>query len=144
VKIIKKDRGGIDIGTTVKLTKIDNKTIEDVMREFKLNNASIIIRQNIDVDQLIDVIEGNKKYVPAITVLNKIDMIDKAKLEFIKDKVKIDIYVSADKKKNIEQLKELIFRKLNFIRVYCKEIGMKADTEVPVIMEKNSNLKDFC
>jgi len=70
VRITKKERGGIDVGTTVKLKKIDKKTVEDIMKEFKLNNASIVIREDIDADQLIDVIEKNKKYVPSIIVLN--------------------------------------------------------------------------
>ena len=144
VKIVKKDRGGIDIGTTVRLTKLDKKTIEDILREFKLNNAGIVIRENIDVDQLIDIIEGHKKYVPSIIVLNKIDMISHEELGRINRNVNPDIEVSADKKINIEELKEFIFNKLNFVRVYCKEIRKKPDMEVPLIMTKGCNLKDFC
>ena len=34
------------------------------MREFKLVNADVLIRSHIDVDDFIDVIEGNKKYLP--------------------------------------------------------------------------------
>jgi hypothetical protein len=30
------------------------------------------------------------------------------------------------------------------MRVYCKEVGKKADMEVPVIMTKGSNIMDFC
>src|SRR3989338_4416018 len=62
VKIVKTSRGGINIGTTVKLTKMDKKTIEDVLREFKINNANIVIRQDIDVDQLIDAILRCSRY----------------------------------------------------------------------------------
>ena len=109
IKIVKKDRGGIDIGTTVKLTKIDKETIEDIMREFRLNNASVVLRDDIDADDLIDVIEGNKKYVPAITILNKIDLVDSAELERVKRIVRPDICISAELKINIEELKELIF-----------------------------------
>ncbi len=144
VRIMKKDRGGIDIGSTVKLTKIDKKTIEDILKEFKLNNSSIVIRENIDVDQLIDIIEGNKKYVPSIIVLNKIDMVSHEELEKIKRKINPDVEVSADKKTNIEELKQLIFKKLNFVRIYCKEIGKKPDMEVPLIMTKECDLKDVC
>ena len=144
VKIVKKERGGIDIGATVRLTKLDKKTIEDIMREFKLNNASIVIRDDIDADQLIDAIEGGKKYIPAIAVLNKIDMVSREDLEKAKKKVKADICISADKKTNTEELKELIFNRMNFMRVYCKEAGKKADTDVPLIMQRGSTLKDFC
>ena len=144
IKIVKKDRGGIDIGTTVKLTKIDKETIEDIMREFRLNNASVVLRDDIDADDLIDVIEGNKKYVPAITILNKIDLVDSAELERVKRIVMPDICISAELKINIEELKELIFERLGFMRVFCKEQGKKADMDVPLIMREGSTIRDVC
>ena len=144
VRISRKMRGGIDIGATVKLTKLSEETIKSILKEFRLENSSIVIREDITDDQLIDVIEGNKKYVPAITVLNKIDMVDKDGLEKIKAIVKPDICVSAEMKIGTEELKNSIFRKLEFIRVYCKEIGKKADMGVPLIMRKGNTMKDVC
>ncbi len=144
IKIVKKDRGGIDFGTTVKLTKLDEPTIKDILQEFRLNNASIVIRDDIDADDLIDVIEGNKKYVPAITILNKIDLVDQKELERIKKIVHPDICISAEQKLNIDGLKELIFQRLRFIRIYCKQQGKKADMDVPLIMLQGSTLKDIC
>ncbi|MBS3096305.1 TGS domain-containing protein, partial [Candidatus Woesearchaeota archaeon] len=144
VKISKKMRGGIDIGLTVKLTKISPETIKTILKEFRLENSSIVIREDITDDQLIDAIEGNKKYVPAITVLNKIDMVDEEELERVKSIVKPDICISAELKKGTEELKDLIFKKLEFIRVYCKEAGKKADMGVPLIMRKSNTLRDVC
>jgi len=144
VKISKKLRGGIDIGLTVKLTKIDEGTIEAILKEFRLENSSIVIREDITDDQLIDAIEGNKKCVPGITVLNKIDMVNAKDLDRIKSIVKPDICVSAEQKIGTEELKELIFKKLEFIRIYCKEIGKKADMDVPLIMRNGNTLKDVC
>ena len=106
------------------------------MKEFRLDNSSIVIREDISDDQLIDVIEGNKKYIPAITVLNMIDMVNSRELERLKAIIKPDICISAEKKFKTEELKELIFRKLEFIRVYCKETGKKADMGVPLIMKR--------
>jgi len=144
VKIVKTSKGGIDVGSTVKLTKLDNKTIIDVLREFKINNAQVVIRNDIDIDELIDVIENNKVYIPSVTILNKVDI---ATPEIIKKTTKIckpDLLISAHENKNLEELKELIFEKLNFIRIYCKEIGKPADLEVPLIMKRNSTIKDVC
>lgn len=144
IKIVKKERGGIDMGTTVKLTKIDEATVKDIMQEFRLNNASIVLRDDVDADELIDMIEGNKRYVPAITILNKIDLVDADELERVKKLVKPDICISAEMKLNIEGLKELIFQRLGFIRVFCKEHGKKADMEEPLIMQTPATLKDVC
>ena len=144
VKISKKMRGGIDIGLTVKLTKINEDTIKAILKEFRLDNSSIVIREDISDDQLIDTIEGNKKYIPAITVLNMIDMVNAKELERIKALTKPDICISAEKRVNTEYLKKIIFERLEFIRVYCKEAGKKADMGVPLIMRKGNTLKDVC
>ena len=144
VKISKKARGGIDIGTTVKLTKINKETIMGILKEFRLDNSSIVVREDINDDQLIDVIEGNKKYIPAITVLNMIDMVSAKELERIKSITKPDICISAEKRINTEELKGLIFKKLDFIRIFCKEAGKKADVDVPLIMRRENTLRDVC
>jgi small GTP-binding protein len=102
VRITKKARGGIGVGTTVKLTKTDKKTIIDIAREMKINNANILIRTDIGADQFIDVIEGNKKYTKSLTVITKIDLIDGKKLNELKQKIKPDIVVSAEKEIGIE------------------------------------------
>jgi len=144
VKIVKTVRGGINIGTTVKLTKIDKKTIESMLKEFRINNATIVIREDISADQLIDVVEGNKVYIRGLVVLNKMDMVKKEELDKVKGKISPDICISAEKNINIEELMELIYKKLRIIRIYLKEYNKKADLVEPMIMWKNSTLKDLC
>jgi len=144
VKIVKTPRGGINVGTTVKLTKLDKKTVQDILKEFKISNANVVIREDIDADQLIDVIETNKVYLPAITVLNKIDMIEKEELNKVKKKIKSDLSVSAEKNIGIKDLKELIYNKLRIIRIYLKEYNKKADMEEPLIIWQDATLKDLC
>jgi len=144
VKIKKKSRGGIDLASTVKLKHTDFDTLKDVLKEFRIHNADVVIRENITVDQFIDVIEANKVYIPSLVVLNKIDMVKKRKLEDVKKSVKPDILISAEKKIGIEDMKEVIFQKLNFMRVYCKETRKKADLDVPLIMKKGATVRDMC
>jgi len=55
------------------LTNMSNDTIKSICHEYKLSNADIHFREDATIDQLIDVIEGNRIYVPCIYVLNKID-----------------------------------------------------------------------
>jgi hypothetical protein len=144
VKITRKIKDGIRIGTTVKLTKIDKDTIKKILNEFRIVNADVLIRSDIDADQLIDVIEGNKKYVKGICLLNKIDIADDKQIAKAKAMIKPDILISASKGEGIEELKELIFQRLGFIRVYCKKQGDKADMDVPLILQKGNDLKDMC
>lgn len=144
VRITKKDRGGVRIGTTVKLTKLDQKTITSIAREMKINNADILIRTDISAEQLIDIIEGNKKYAKSITVVTKIDLIDSEKVKRLKQKIKPDAMVSAEKGEGIKELREAIFKKMEFIRIYLKEVNKPADMEVPLIMFKGCTIKNVC
>jgi len=144
VTIKKTAKGGIDVGTTCKLTKLDEQTIKDILKEFKINNAQVIIRENITADQFIDCIKDNKIYIPGITVLTKIDLAEAMHLKKIEKKVKPDLSISAEKRYNIDKLKKLIFKKLNFMRVYTKEQSKKPDLKEPMIVKKGSTVRDIC
>ncbi|HII16703.1 TPA: GTP-binding protein [Candidatus Woesearchaeota archaeon] len=143
VKIEKTSRGGITIGTTCRLTRISRETIEAILKEFRIMNASVTIREDINEEQLIDVIEGNKKYLPGIVALNKIDLVSDGELAAIQKKYKPDILVSAHNKTHLEELKQLIFDRLDLMRIYCKDIGKKADLDIPVIISRKGSLGDF-
>lgn len=135
-------RGGIQLSAT-KLTKLNEQTVKDVLREFGVSNAYVTIREDISVEQLIDVIEGNRKYLPAIVVVNKIDLLSGEKLSEAK-RIGGAILVSAEQGANLDLLKEEIFQKLRLIRVFLKEVGKKADLEEPMILRSGCNVRDIC
>ncbi|MGV8086129.1 MAG: OBG GTPase family GTP-binding protein [Candidatus Woesearchaeota archaeon] len=144
VKIIKCSNGGIRVASTIKLTKIDETTIKSVCKEFRLMNADIVVRSDIDVDEFIDVLEGNKKYIPALTIINKIDLATDSQVESVVKELKADLAISAKDKIYIEQLKELIFERLDLIRIYLKEPGKEADLKIPLIIARNSKVENLC
>ncbi|MFH1650130.1 MAG: GTP-binding protein [Candidatus Woesearchaeota archaeon] len=144
IRITKKSTGGIDIGTTVKLTKIDKNTIKDILREFRINNADVVIREDITDDQLIDVIEANKVYMPSIVLINKADLISEERIAKLMKQTKADLAISAEKQDHIAELKDLIFDRLDLIRMYMKEPGKEADMKIPLIIFRNSSIRDVC
>lgn len=144
VSISKRPRGGLDIGTTLRLTNIDKETIEAICREMRINNAQIVIRDDVTADQLIDAIEKNKKYVPGIVVVTKIDLALSKQLDEALKQTHADILVSCATGKHIDELKELIFQRLQLIRIYTKEAGKKADMNEPMILHFGASIKDVC
>ncbi|MDA1196792.1 MAG: 50S ribosome-binding GTPase [Nanoarchaeota archaeon] len=144
VRITRTPRGGVQVGTTVRLTKTTEETIASVAKELRILNADILIRDDISVDDFIDVIEEGKRYVPGLVVLNKVDLLSKEKLAEVIKKVKPDICISAELGLNLDNLKDLIYERMELIRVYCKEVRKKADLDEPVIMFEDSTLKDVC
>jgi small GTP-binding protein len=144
IKIKKKPRGGIGVGVTVKLSWMDEKTIKGILQEFRIENADVLIRTDITPDQLIDAIEGNRKYMPALVVLNKIDLLNQQELEQVKRRINPDVIISAENKVNMDELKKKIYERLSLAKIYLKEVNKKPDLEEPLIMRKGCNLGDVC
>jgi ribosome-interacting GTPase 1 len=75
ILIKRKDKGGISImkGNNIELTKLSEELIKSICHEYRLPNADLHFRCNATVEDLIDVLEANRVYVPCIYVINKID-----------------------------------------------------------------------
>ena len=73
----RKDKGGVNImkNQSLEMTRMTDDTIRAICHEYRISNADLHFKCNATADDLIDVIEGNRMYIPCIYVLNKIDMI---------------------------------------------------------------------
>ncbi len=136
VIIKKRDRGGIKINSTVPLS-IGEKTIVEILKENRIHNAEVIIREDITIDRLIDAVMGNRVYIPSITVVNKIDLYRPE----LPDDV---IPISAKEGINLDLLVERIYQKFDFIRIYLKPPGKKPDFNEPLVMRKGCTVADVC
>ncbi|MEF8880324.1 MAG: GTPase [Candidatus Nanohaloarchaea archaeon] len=136
MKVEKKGRGGIKVNTTVDLD-IQEETIKELMQQKGYTNANAVIREEMDLDRFIDGLMANRKYTPAITVVNKADMIDD-KSEF----EGYDLLISAEKEEGLDELKDLIFDRLGLIRVYMKEKGEEPDRDDPLILEEETTIEE--
>ncbi|MBD3318687.1 GTP-binding protein [Candidatus Woesearchaeota archaeon] len=144
VKITKKGRGGISISSTVPLTKMREETIVSVLREFRINNADVLFRDDVTVDQFIDAIKRNRKYCAAVSVVSKIDLLNEEQQEYVREIVNPDLEISAETGLNINALKRLIYDRLQFIRVYLKERNKPADLEEPMIVQRGATIGTIC
>ncbi|MFB6158080.1 MAG: OBG GTPase family GTP-binding protein [Candidatus Nanohalobium sp.] len=139
MKVEKKGRGGINISTTVDLD-IEDETIKQMMQQRGYTNAEVIIREEMDLDRFVDGLMRNRKYVPAITVINKADMLSDEKKEEYREKY--DLLISAENEINLDELKDEIFEGLDLIRIYMKEKGEEPDRDEPLILTSGSTVED--
>jgi hypothetical protein len=143
VKIAKKTKGGIDISTTVPV-EVSKETLAEILKTFRITNADVVIRSAITIDSFIDAVEGNRKYIPAVVVVSKFDLLDEHQQQTLAEQLNFDLAVSAEKNMNIDRLKELLYAKLKFIRVFLKEVGKKPDLDEPMIVRKGTTIADIC
>ncbi|MFE3845319.1 OBG GTPase family GTP-binding protein [Thermoplasmatota archaeon] len=147
VTIKKTGQGGINVKSTIKLTRLSEITIKSISSEY-ITNGEILIREDIDEDQLIDVFMDNRIYVPSIVVINKKDLVSNNKLSInikkIKNKKWNVIAISAAKNLELNQLKSLFISELNLMRIFMKPIGKDPDYDEPLILKKGQNVEDAC
>lgn len=79
----RKDKGGINLTSTVTNTHLDLETVKAICGEYRIHNADINLRYDATADDLIDVIEGSRVYMPCIYAVNKIDQITLEELEIL-------------------------------------------------------------
>jgi small GTP-binding protein len=142
----KKDKGGISFTSTMKEkpTNLDFETVQTILKEYRIHNADVVLREDITSDDLIDVIEGNIIYMPCIYVLNKIDAISIEELELLSE-VPHYCPISAKDGWNLDELLEMIWDYCHMIRIYTKPQGQVPDYNAPVILHsREPTVGVFC
>ena len=145
ITIEKAVMGGIAVAQQVKLTKITEKHLRDILHLYGLVSARVVTREDITSEQLSDYIAGNISYSKSLTILNKIDLVEKEFLDDLKTKIKSEVIeVSANSDINVELLKEKIYEKLKFIRIYMRPKGGETDFKEPLIAREGDTVEDIC
>jgi small GTP-binding protein len=145
VTINRSSHGGLGITTTCKLTHLAESTVRGILNTYKINHGNVIIREDITDDQLIDVVAGNRRYIPSISILNKIDLVSPKYVAEAKKRMGEDLIpISADQNLNLDELEEVIYDRLRVIKVYLKPRNGSPDFKDPLIVTAGSTISDVC
>ena len=145
VTINRSSHGGLGITTTCNLTHLAESTVRGILNTYKINHGNVIIREDITDDQLIDAVAGNRRYIPSITILNKIDLVSPKYVAEARKRIGEDLVpISADRNLNLDQLKEAIHDRLGVIKVYLKPRNGSPDFREPLIVTAGSTISDVC
>src|SRR5438445_221593 len=146
VTLTKANRGGLTVNPTVKLTKLDVEMVADICREWGYLNGTVVVRQDITEDQLIDVLAANRMYVRAFVVVNKIDLVSADYVKQLQAKLPEWrlVPISAEKGVGLTRLKDEVYETLRFMRVFLKPQGKEADMADPLIVKAGSDGGRVC
>jgi uncharacterized protein len=137
------DRGGIDVHITKKQTHMTVEQIAEIIAQFKVNNANVVVR-----DDLVDHLAGNRVYIPAVCLVNKVDLVGEEKYReveaWLKEQGFPAIPLAASKGWGVDKAKDFIFDNLHFIRVYLKPRGQEADMVEPLIVKQDTDVGQVC
>ncbi len=148
IVITPRNRGGINVRSTVNLTILDEELVVAMVRAYGLVNADVILRQDVDEDQLIDYLQGNRRYVRAMASVNKIDAVPediwRPIVHDLESRGFPVVPISADVGTNLDLMKDTIFDNLDLMRIYMRPRGGETDYEEPLIIRRGATVRNVC
>ena len=138
-----KKGGGISITATCTLTKINDKMINLILHEYKIFNADVVLRGDYGAEDFIDVVVGNRKYMPCLYVYNKIDQISIEEVDRIAH-LPHCVVISCNMLLNLDYLKDMMWKYLALITIYTKKPGKKPDFSDGLILRSNCTVEHAC
>ncbi|PWA65284.1 GTP1/OBG, conserved site-containing protein [Artemisia annua] len=115
-------------------------------KKLGIHNAELLFREDATVDDLIDVIEGNRKYMKCIYVYNKIDVVGIDDVDKLARQPN-SIVISCNLKLNLDRLLAKMWEAMGLVRVYTKPQGQQPDFGDPVVLSTDRggcSVEDFC
>lgn len=138
-----KKSGGVQVNAMCDLENIDEETVKRIMQEYKIHNADVLLKEDITIDQFIDVVEGNRKYLPCLYVVNKVDNVTLLEVDRLARKPH-HICVSIRQELNLDNLLAKIWDYLAIVRVYTKPRGKRPDFHDPLILRNGATVEHTC
>jgi len=130
--------------STVNQTRgMSEQMTKEILKDYGIFNAEVVLREDITIDQFIDAIEGNRKYMPSLYVYNKIDTItmeEMHRLSMLPHSVVLSLHWDL----NIEEVINEIWEHLNIIRIYTKKHGEHPDFGKPFVVKRSSSVQHIC
>uniref|UniRef100_A0A2K5VLE3 Developmentally-regulated GTP-binding protein 2 n=1 Tax=Macaca fascicularis TaxID=9541 RepID=A0A2K5VLE3_MACFA len=111
-----KKGGGISFNSTVTLTQCSEKLVQLILHEYKIFNAEVLFREDCSPDEFIDVIVGNRVYMPCLCGM----------------------------KLNLDYLLEMLWEYLALTCIYTKKRGQRPDFTDAIILRKGASVEHVC
>ncbi|RKP02151.1 hypothetical protein CXG81DRAFT_11101 [Caulochytrium protostelioides] len=138
-----KKGGGISFTTTVPLTHLDQQLVVSILHDARVFNADVLIRADCTVDEFIDVLIGNRRYVRCLYCYNKIDSISIEAVDALAREPNT-VVISVESELNLDYLVERIWKELDLIRVYTKRKGELPDFSDGLILPRGTTVQQAC
>ncbi|KAJ2370439.1 Developmentally-regulated GTP-binding protein 2, partial [Coemansia sp. RSA 2607] len=110
-----KTGGGISYNSTCKQSELTEKFVSNLLHQYRIFNAQILVREDVTIDDFIDVVVGNRIYLPCLYVYNKIDAITIEEVDKIA-REDHTLVVSIEQDLNMDALRHKIWEYLRLLR----------------------------
>jgi ribosome-interacting GTPase 1 len=130
-----------------RLTDCSMRDVEELLRNYRINDAIVRINGSVSLEDIEDAIYENTVYKPAVIVANKVDLPGTAAnlqklIAHVNGELPI-VPMSCERKLGMAELGKAVFESLGIIRVYTKEPSSKAHSDHPFALRKGATVNDL-
>lgn len=133
----------MSFNATCKLTHLSQQLVQNILHDYRLFNAEVLIREDCTVDDFLDVVLGNRKYIRCLYCYNKIDTTSIEEVNRIAHEPHT-IVVSCELELNMDTLIERIWEELSLVRIYTKKRGQYPDFNDGLIVRNGATIEHVC
>ncbi|KAJ1984108.1 Ribosome-interacting GTPase 2 [Dimargaris verticillata] len=138
-----KKGGGVSFNKTCPLTYLNERLVTQILHSYRIHNAEILVREDCTVDQFIDVVLGNRKYLRCLYCYNKADEVSIEEVDRLAREPNT-VVVSCSLKLNLDYLVDQLWKYLDLLRIYTKKRGEFPDLDEAMIMRNGSSIEHVC
>jgi len=130
-----------------KLLDCSMQDVEDLLRSYKINDATVRISGDVRLDDVEDAIFETTTYKPAVIVANKLDLKGAAAnlrllKQYVNERLPV-VAMSCEQKTGIDELGRALLESLQVVRVYTKEPGSHRPTGRPFVLKRGATVNDL-
>ncbi|KAJ1842686.1 Ribosome-interacting GTPase 2, partial [Coemansia sp. RSA 2708] len=138
-----KTGGGISYTATCKQSQLTEKFVYTLLHQYRIFNAEVLVREDVTLDGFIDVVVGNRSYIPCLYAYNKIDAITIEEVDRIA-REDHTVVVSIERGLNMDAFKDAVWRALDLLHVYTKRHAERPDFNGGLILRTGATVEDAC
>ena len=140
------NRRGKGLEITGELGKFKHNYLQELARTLGMHGKKIVLRAPPStVDDFLDALAPNRVYLPAIFIVNKIDLLQPNQTNLLRHRLEAEgispLLVSARRRKGLVSFKKLIWESLNLIKISFTDNRRGYETEI--IARRGQSLRDI-
>uniref|UniRef100_A0AAX7U9S8 Developmentally-regulated GTP-binding protein 2 n=1 Tax=Astatotilapia calliptera TaxID=8154 RepID=A0AAX7U9S8_ASTCA len=120
-----------------------NRTKPNIYFKVHANVLFFLPLEDCTPDEFIDVIVGNRVYMPCLYVYNKVDQISIEEVDRLARRPH-SVVISCGMKLNLDYLLERLWEYLALICIYTKKRGERPDFNDAIIMRRGASVEHVC
>jgi small GTP-binding protein len=134
----------LNVTTTVNQTNgMSVAMVKEILKDYKIHNADCTLRQDITIDEFIDVIEGNRRYIPCVYCYNKIDGITIEEVDRLARTPHAAV-CSVKEELGLWTVIDEIWSHLGVIRIFTKRKGSPPEFSKPFVVPSGATVEEVC